>query len=97
MNSFPKFLSFPEHGNLPGHSIVGKPVLEHHFNYAGLPVGIMLLIKQWIVLAALSWPALAASRLSEERIVFQTTFGDIEMAVYPEARVQFLVLTTDRE
>lgn len=44
----------------------------------------MLPIKQWIVLAALCCPALAASRLSEERIVFQTTFGDIEMAVYPE-------------
>jgi hypothetical protein len=44
----------------------------------------MLHIKHWVVLTALCCPALAASRLSDERIVFQTKFGDIEMALYPE-------------
>lgn len=40
--------------------------------------------KVWIYFAALCCSAYAASRLSDERIVFQTKFGDIEMALYPE-------------
>ena len=49
----------------------------------------MLHIKQWVVLAALCCPALAANRLSDERIVFQTKFGNIEMALYPEVRLLY--------
>ena len=42
-----------------------------------------------------------AARLSDERIIFQTSFGDIEMALYPEVSLSFfperdLLRTLDR-
>jgi hypothetical protein len=36
--------------------------------------------------------AMAGSRLGNDRIVFQTTFGDIEMALYPDVGVCMLSL-----
>lgn len=41
-------------------------------------------MKAWVFFASIYCPALAASRLSDERIVFQTKFGSIELALYPE-------------
>ncbi len=31
--------------------------------------------------------AMAGPRLGDDRIVFQTNFGDIEMALYPDVRI----------
>ena len=42
---------------------------------------LMLVVQQELCRAVLDDP-----RLSDERFVFQTDFGDIEMALYPDVR-----------
>ena len=53
------------------------------------------LLPSFALFAAICTGVDCAARLSDERIIFQTSFGDIEMALYPEVGLSsFLIMTS---
>ncbi len=52
------------------------------------------LMQLFALFAAILSGVDCAARLSDERIVLQTSFGDIEMALYPEVILSFCLYMT---